>query len=164
MRVRNHITLIGNVGQQPTVKTLPSGTSLVEFSLATNEYYKDRDGNRQQRTDWHRVKAFGGTADVLGRYLSRGSKVAVMGTLRYSKWQDQHGQSRTSADIIVSEFSFLDARNGADDSAESEALEAADMTINEPAPKKTTKRRTKKAGTKKTAPEAEMTAAEDLPF
>jgi single-strand DNA-binding protein len=161
MQVCNHITLIGNLGQKPTVKTLPSGTRLVEFSLATNESYRNRDGEKVKRTDWHKVKAFGKVVDVLERYLDKGSKIAVTGTLRYNKWTDSNNQTRTDAEIILDGFQFLGGRSQEQGETAYQQAEPADMVAAEPAPApaKTSKRRTRKASSKKT-----LTPVEDLPF
>ena len=168
MQIRNSVTLIGNVGQLPVTKTLSNGSRMIEFSLATNDSYRNRDGQKVQRTEWHRIKAFGKVVDVLERYLTRGSKIALTGSIRYSKWTDKYEQSRTSTDIFLDEFTFLESK----DRGASEAEEAMDrdsvMQVAEPspaeaasAPAKTKKRRATKKSTK--VKEA-ATAAEDLPF
>jgi len=109
MNTRNFINLIGHLGDHPKTTVLPSGTTVTEFSLATNDYYRDRDGNRQQRTDWHRVKAYGKAAEVLNQYLERGSHLSVVGTLRYRSWVDGQEQKRTASEIIIDSFSFIGA-------------------------------------------------------
>ncbi|WP_116126127.1 single-stranded DNA-binding protein [Lewinella sp. IMCC34183] len=159
MQVRNSVTLIGNVGQLPTVKTLPSGSRLIEFSFATNDSYRNKEGDKVTRTEWHRVKAYGKVVDVLERYLRKGTALAISGTIRYGKWTDQHGQNRTSTDIILSEFTFTGNRNeagGYPTADEAEVNEPVPQAA-EPAPKKTRKRRTKAAT-------PALTPAEDLPF
>jgi len=103
----NFINLIGRLGDAPKTTTLPSGTTVTEFSLATNNYYRDRDGNKQTRTDWHRVKAFGKLAEIFDQYLDRGREVSIVGSMRYSKWVDKHDQNRTSAEVIAESFSFI---------------------------------------------------------
>ncbi len=159
MQVRNSVTLIGNVGQVPTVKTLSTGNRVIEFSLATNDTYRNRQGEKVTRTEWHRVKAFGKVVDVLERYLTKGSQLALTGAIRYGRWTDKYDQQRIATDIVLEEFTFLGSRDRGDAEASYEA-DSTVMEVAEPAPKKTTKRRTAKA---KSAP-AEMTAAEDLPF
>ncbi|OAV45459.1 single-stranded DNA-binding protein [Lewinella sp. 4G2] len=109
MSIRNNVSLIGNLGAAPNVTTTASGTNITDFSLATNEYFRDREGNRQTRTMWHRVKAFGKTAEILGQYLQSGSQVAIEGRINYSKWVDKHDQVRVSTEIIVEDFTFLSA-------------------------------------------------------
>ncbi|MBC6993683.1 single-stranded DNA-binding protein [Neolewinella lacunae] len=156
MQVRNSITLIGNLGSAPKTTVLPSGTTVTDFSLATNEYYRDKDGNRQTRTEWHRIKAFGKTAEILSKYLDAGSQVGISGTLRYNKWTDKYEQPRTSAEIIVSDFTFLSPGKQSQD----EPIEAYEESsqVAEPEPAKASTRKTKKA-----AP-AKMELEEELPF
>ena len=155
MQVRNSVTLIGNVGQLPTVKTLPSGTRVIEFSLATNDSYRNKAGERIQRTEWHSIKAYGKVVDVLERYLTKGSQLALTGALRYSKWTDKHEQARTSTEIILDEFTFLGSRDNNSYSTREDDRDSLSVAA-EPVAKKTTKRRTGK--------QADMTPAEDLPF
>lgn len=107
MQVRNSITLIGNLGSNPKMVTTDAGLTITEFSLATNEYFRDKDGNRQTRTDWHKVKAFGKLAEIFGKYLEQGSQVAIVGTLRYNKWIDKHDQVRNTAEVVAHSFTFL---------------------------------------------------------
>lgn len=114
MTASNHIHLTGNVGGEVRTVTLESGTVATEFSLATNDYYRDRNGERASRTEWHRIKAFGKQAEVLGKYLRSGSRLNLVGTLRYDKWEDQHGQRRKSPRIYLEQFDFLGNRSGGD--------------------------------------------------
>ncbi|MFT5999342.1 MAG: single-strand DNA-binding protein [Neolewinella sp.] len=140
MQVRNSITLIGNLGSTPKVITTDAGLTITEFSLATNEYFRDKDGNRQTRTDWHKVKAFGKLAEIFGKYLNQGSQVAIAGSLRYNKWTDKHDQVRNTAEVVAHSFTFLSG--GKQQEAEDEL--AAD-TVAEVAPAKN--RGKKKAAT-----------------
>lgn len=110
MNVRNHIHLTGNLGADPSTNTLKSGTIVTEFSLATNEYYRDREGQRQTRTEWHKVKAYGKLAELFAQHLRQGSQVAIIGSMRYRKWVDKFEQSRISAEVIAEEFTFLSPR------------------------------------------------------
>lgn len=110
MQVRNNVTLIGNLGQAPQTIALTNGSTLTQFSLATNDTYRDKDGKRATRTEWHRVKAFGKLAEVFQQHLRRGSRIALSGHIRYRKWVDDHGQNRVSTDIIADSFTFLDAK------------------------------------------------------
>ncbi len=103
----NFINLIGRLGDAPKTTTLQSGTVATEFSLATNNYYRDRDGNRQEQTDWHRVKAYGKLAELFDQYLDRGQQVSIVGSMRYRKWIDKYDQTRTSAEVIAESFSFI---------------------------------------------------------
>ena len=156
MQVRNSVTLIGNVGQLPTVRTLTSGTRVIEFSLATNDSYRNKAGERITRTEWHTIKAFGKVVDTLERYVTKGTQLALTGSIRYSRWTDKHEQTRISTEIILDEFTFLGSRDNSSYSSRDEEQEQAEMMAAEPAPKKTAKRRGKK--------KADLTPAEDLPF
>jgi len=147
MQVRNNITLIGNLGAAPITTTLPSGTTVTEFRLATNDYFKDKDGNRQERTEWHRVKAFGKLAETFAKYLTRGSQVCIAGALRYNKWIDKHDQVRITAEVVASEFTFLSSGKEQPDAVNDASSQKADK------PSKTTKRSAKKQAPKKTVQE-----------
>jgi len=107
MSVQNNISLIGNVGGDPKTITTQSGTVITEFRLATNEYYRDKEGNKQTKTEWHKVKAFGKLAEIFQQHLKSGSKIAVSGKMAYNKWVDKFEQKRNTAEVIVSEFTFL---------------------------------------------------------
>jgi len=107
MNVRNHIHLTGNLGADPKTTTLKSGIVATEFSLATNDYYRDAEGNRQTRTEWHKVKAYGKMAELFSQYLHQGSQISIIGSMRYRKWVDQFEQNRIAAEVIAEEFTFL---------------------------------------------------------
>lgn len=178
MQVRNSITLIGNLGSNPETRTLPSGRLVTEFSLATNDYYRDKNGDRQTRTDWHRIKAYGKLAEIFDQHLAKGSQVCIAGALRYGKWIDKHDQVRTSAEIVADSFTFLSAGKSAEvegDMASMVAEPESDdrpqsKASRKPAPKagakpkarKTTRR---KAGTKASAKTVQLDpTGADLPF
>ncbi|MEM6771959.1 MAG: single-stranded DNA-binding protein [Bacteroidota bacterium] len=154
----NFINLIGRLGENPVSRTLPSGQMATEFSLATNNSYKDRDGNRIERTDWHRIKSYGKVAEILSRYLERGSKVAIIGTLRYNKWIDKFEQKRSSAEIVVESFQFMGSRQRPN---ENNLTGEASLTA-EPLDPRTAARRAKQTvmADESAMPDAE----EDLPF
>ncbi|MEC9265604.1 MAG: single-stranded DNA-binding protein [Pseudomonadota bacterium] len=112
----NKVILVGNLGQDPDVRSLQSGDKVANLSVATNERWRDREGNNQERTEWHRVVIFGRTAEVAERFLKRGSKVLIEGQLQTRKWQGQDGQDRYTTEIVVRPFSgnmtMLDGREG----------------------------------------------------
>lgn len=115
----NKVILVGNLGQDPEVKYTPDGKAVTRISLATSESWKDKNtGQRQERTEWHRIVFFGGIAGIAGEYLKRGSKIYVEGKLRTQKWQDQNGQDRWTTEVIVDSFGgtmqMLDSRSGGD--------------------------------------------------
>ena len=105
----NKVILIGNLGQDPETKFLPSGGAVTNISLATSESWKDKQtGQMQERTEWHRVVFFNKLAEIAGEYLKKGSKVYVEGSLRTRKWQGQDGQDRYTTEIVASEMQMLD--------------------------------------------------------
>lgn len=148
MNVRNHIHLTGNLGDAPKTVVLDSGTTATSFSLATNEYYRDKEGNRQTRTEWHRIKAYGKLAELFTEHLMRGSQISIVGSMRYRRWTDEYDQPRISAEVVAEEFTFLSRSKRNEQSTEEAALAAAmvgakpsdaDLVIST----KTTKRRKK---------------------
>ncbi|WP_028885093.1 single-stranded DNA-binding protein [Teredinibacter turnerae] len=107
----NKVILVGNLGQDPETRYMPSGGAVTNISIATSESWRDKQtGQNQERTEWHRVAFFGRLAEIAGEYLRKGSKVYVEGSLRTRKWQDQQGQDRYSTEIVASEMQMLDAR------------------------------------------------------
>lgn len=125
MQVRNSLTLIGNLGAAPEVRISEAGLTITTFSLATNETYRDKNGDRQTRTDWHKVVAFGKLAEVFGKYLDQGSQVCIAGALRYNKWIDKHDQVRNTAEVHAHSFTFLSGGKQKEAEAELEAEELA---------------------------------------
>ena len=113
----NKVILVGNLGNEPEHRVLPSGGGVTNISIATSESWKDKNtGEMQERTEWHRVVFFNRLAEIAAEYLRKGSKVYVEGSLRTRKWQDQSGQDRYSTEIVASEMQMLDSRNMAQDS------------------------------------------------
>ena len=112
MNVRNHIHLTGNLGADPSTTVLKSGITATQFNLATNEYFRDKDGNRQTRTEWHRIKAYGKLAELFTDYLVKGSQISLIGSVRYRRWTDDYDQPRVTAEVVAEEFTFLDKQRG----------------------------------------------------
>lgn len=109
----NKVILIGNLGQDPEVRFMPSGNPVANFSLATTDTWTDKQsGQRQERTEWHRCNAFGKLAEIIQQYVKKGSKVYVEGSIHTRKWQDQSGQDRYSTEIKVRDMQMLDGRQG----------------------------------------------------
>ncbi|MEA2119516.1 single-stranded DNA-binding protein [Halovibrio sp. HP20-50] len=109
----NKVILIGNLGQDPEVRFTPSGTAVANLNLATTDTWMDRQsGQRQERTEWHRVVMFNKTAEIAQQYLKKGSKVYIEGRLQTRKWQDQNGQDRFSTEIVANDMQMLDGRSG----------------------------------------------------
>lgn len=106
----NKVILIGNAGADPEVKTMPSGGAVVNLSVATSESWKDKTGERQERTEWHRVVFFGRLAEIVGQYIRKGSKMYVEGRLETRSWEND-GIKRYSTEIIAREMQMLDSRS-----------------------------------------------------
>ena len=110
----NKVILIGNLGQDPETRYMPSGGAVTNVTVATSESWKDKQsGQQQERTEWHRVVFFNRLAEIAGEYLRKGSKVYIEGSLRTRKWQDKNtGQDRYTTEIIANEMQMLDSRGG----------------------------------------------------
>ena len=109
----NRVELIGHLGRDPESKSLSSGTSVANFSIATTEKWKDQSGEWVDRTEWHRCVAWAKLADVITQYLRKGSKVFVEGKLQTRKWQDREGQDRYTTEIVVNKMLMLDKKGDA---------------------------------------------------
>lgn len=118
----NKVILIGNLGQDPDTKYMPSGSAVTNLRVATSETFKDREtGQQQERTEWHSVAMFGRLAEIAGEYLRKGSQIYIEGRLRTRKWQDKQGQDRYSTEIVADQMQMLGSRGGAGSGAESAA-------------------------------------------
>jgi len=106
----NKVILVGNLGNDPDVKYTQGGMAITRISLATTSVRKDRDGNQQERTEWHRVVFFGKLGEIAGEYLRKGSQVYVEGSLRYDKYTGQDGVEKYTTDIVASEMQMLGGR------------------------------------------------------
>ena len=108
----NKVILIGNLGKDPEVKVTASGTPVAKFSLATNERYKDKAGQWQDRTEWHNLVAWQRTAEIIGEYVKKGSKIYVEGSLRTSSWDDKNtGEKKYRTEIVVNDLVLLSGRS-----------------------------------------------------
>jgi single-strand DNA-binding protein len=103
----NKVILIGNLGKDPELRYTPSGAAVVNFSLATSETYKDRDGNRQTKTEWHNIVAWRQLAEICGKYLHKGKQVYIEGSLQTRKWQDRDGIDRYTTEIVAGQMQML---------------------------------------------------------
>ncbi len=113
----NKVILVGNLGQKPEVKYASNGNAIANLSVATSESWTDKNtGQKQEKTEWHRVSLFGKLAEIAGQYLDKGSKVYVEGKLQTRKWQDKSGADRYTTEVVVSGFNgtlqMLDRRDG----------------------------------------------------
>ena len=144
----NKVILIGNLGSDPEVKYTPSGAPVVNVNLATNESWTDRSGERQERTEWHRLVIWRKLAEIVGQYLKKGSKIYVEGRLETRSWDDdQSGQKRYTTEVVVNDLQMLDSRG---DFAESGSPPAAQESVS--------------MGGGYTPPQGDSSEEDDLPF
>jgi single-strand DNA-binding protein len=153
----NKVILVGNLGKDPEVKYTPSGTPVAKFSLATNERYKDKAGEWQDRTEWHNIVAWQRLAEIVGEYVKKGSKVYIEGRIQTSSWEDkQSGEKKYRTEIIAQDLVLLGGRGEGGGDGESRATRGASAS----------------AGFDQRTPQADEAAAphpaeitdEDIPF
>ncbi|MFC1586643.1 single-stranded DNA-binding protein [Fibrobacterota bacterium] len=106
----NKVMIIGNLGRDPEIRSTPSGAKVSNFSVATNESYTDKSGQKVERTEWHRIVMWRGLADIAEKYLRKGSTVYVEGKLQTRSWDDQNGQRRYTTEIIADQMTMLGGR------------------------------------------------------
>lgn len=116
----NKVILVGNLGNDPETRYLPSGGAVTNISLATTRAWKDKNtGQQQESTEWHRVVFFNRLAEIAGEYLKKGSTVYIEGSLRTNKWQDKDGNDRYTTEIIAAEMQMLGGKGGSGDASPS---------------------------------------------
>jgi len=112
----NKVILIGNLGRDPETRYMPEGGAITNISIATTDKWKDKNGEMQEKTEWHRVAFFGKLAEIAGEYLKKGSQVYVEGRLQTRKWQDKDGQDKYTTEVVLQGFNsaltMLDGRSG----------------------------------------------------
>lgn len=113
----NKAILIGRLGQDPDTRYMPDGTAVTTVSLATTEKWKDKNGEKQERTEWHRVKFYRKLAEIAGEYLKKGHLLYVEGRLHTQKWTDKNGVDRYTTEIVASEMKMLGSKQGQADTA-----------------------------------------------
>lgn len=106
----NKVILIGHLGADPETRYMPSGDAVTNMRLATTEQWKDKDGAKQEHTEWHRISVFGKLAEICAEYLQKGSMVYFEGSIRTRKWQDKDGQDRYTTEIKADQMRMLDKR------------------------------------------------------
>jgi len=107
----NKVIILGNLGRDPEVRTTPSGQPVANFSVATTRKWKDRDGNRQEKTEWHDIVCWGRQAEIAGQYLTKGKQVYIEGRLETRSWEDKtHGDKRYRTEIVCDNFQMLGRR------------------------------------------------------
>ena len=107
----NKVILVGNLGRDPELRSTPSGQQVASFSLATNRKWKDRDGNRQEQTEWHNIVCWGRQAEIAGQYLTKGRQIFVEGRIQTQSWEDrQSGEKKYRTEIVCDNFQMLGQR------------------------------------------------------
>jgi len=134
----NKVILVGNLGAKPEIKYASNGNAISNLSIATSESWTDKStGQKQERTEWHRVSLFGKVAEIAGQYLDKGSKVYVEGKLQTRKWQDQSGQDRYTTEVVISGYSgtlqMLDRRDDMNSSAPAQQSQSQQASQSAPA-------------------------------
>jgi single-strand DNA-binding protein len=105
--MRNKVQLIGHVGQEPEIKNLEGGKKVATITLATNEHYTNQKGEKVEQTEWHRLTAWGKTAEIIEKYVAKGKEIAVEGKLTYRNYDDKNGDKKYVTEIIVNELVLL---------------------------------------------------------
>ncbi|MFN8985835.1 MAG: single-stranded DNA-binding protein [Burkholderiales bacterium] len=108
----NKVILVGNLGRDPETRYMPDGGAITNISIATTSQWKDKSGEKQEQTEWHRVAFFGTLAEIAGEYLKKGSQVYVEGKLRTRKWQDKDGVEKYTTEVLADSMQMLGSRGG----------------------------------------------------
>ncbi len=103
----NKAILVGRLGKDPEIKYTPNGTAVTNFTIATSENYKDKEGQKQERTEWHRIVAFGKLAEICGEYLAKGKQVYIEGRIQTRSWDDKDGNKRYMTEIVANTMQML---------------------------------------------------------
>ena len=112
--LKNRVTLIGNLGQDPEIKTTETGKKVTHFTLATKDGYKNADGQKVSETTWHNIVAWNGLADIAGRFLKKGREVAVEGRIVYRNYEDKKGATKYITEIVLNDLILLRSGKGQD--------------------------------------------------
>jgi single-strand DNA-binding protein len=107
----NKAILIGNLGRDPEIRYTPSGMAVANFTIATNERWKDKNGEQQERTEWHRIVVWGRLAEICGEYLTKGKQVYLEGRLQTREWEDKEGNRRFTTEIVANNMQMLGTKD-----------------------------------------------------
>ena len=129
----NKVILIGNLGRDPETRYMPDGGAITNISVATTDVWKDKNGEKQEKTEWHRVAFFGKLAEIAGEYLKKGSQVYVEGRLQTRKWQDKEGQDKYTTEIVANAMQMLGSRQGMGGAAPDRDGDRGEATPSRPA-------------------------------
>ena len=108
----NKVILVGNLGKDPETRYMPDGAAVTNFSIATTDQWKDKSGEKQEKTEWHRISTFQRLAEIAGEYLKKGSQVYIEGRLQTRKWTDKDGVEKYTTEIIADKMQMLGSRQG----------------------------------------------------
>ncbi|MCA0270017.1 MAG: single-stranded DNA-binding protein [Bacteroidetes bacterium] len=128
----NKVILIGNLGADPELRRTPNGTAVTELRLATNESYKDRDGNVQDKTEWHSVVVWDRLAEICEQYLKKGSQVYIEGSLQTRSYEDKDGNTRYKTEIKAREMQILGSREGGGEGGDDRSYQRSGIGSSEP--------------------------------
>ena len=110
--LRNRVTLIGNLGQDPQIKDLDNGRKVAHFTIATNDGFKNADGQKVEETTWHNIVAWNGLAETASKYLKKGREIDLEGRIVYRTYEDKKGITRNTTEIVLNDFLFLQSSKG----------------------------------------------------
>ncbi len=117
----NKVIIVGNLGKDPEVRYMPNGDAVANFSVATTDSWKDKQGQKQERTEWHNIVIYRKLAEIAGEYLKKGRSVYIEGRLQTRKWQDKEGQDRYTTEIIADQMQMLGSREEGSSQQESKS-------------------------------------------
>ncbi|MEK6790449.1 MAG: single-stranded DNA-binding protein [Deltaproteobacteria bacterium] len=120
----NKVIILGNLGKDPEIRYAPSGIAVTTFSVATTESWKDKEGNKQDKTEWHRVVAFGKLAEICGEYLKKGKQVYIEGKIQTRSWEDKDGVKKYTTEIVAGTMQMLGSPKGEASGGRGEAASA----------------------------------------
>lgn len=129
MRGVNRVILLGNLGQDPEVRYMTNGEAVANFTVATSESWTDQQGQKQERTEWHRIVVYRKLAEIVGQFLHKGSKVYLEGKLQTREWTDQQGQKRYTTEIVCHEMQMLDSKQDGASFLGAQAQQAAQQRL-----------------------------------
>jgi single-strand DNA-binding protein len=124
----NKVILVGHLGKDPEMRYLPSGEAVAGVTLATSEVWKDKQGQKQERTEWHNISFFGRSAEVVGQYLKKGSQIYVEGRIRTEKWTDKEGKDRYTTKIMADSMQMLGSKSGGGNAPGNDSYQGSDQS------------------------------------
>ena len=124
----NKVILVGRLGRDPETRFTGSGQAVCNFSIATDESYKDKSGERQKRTEWHKIVVWGKQAEIAQQYLKKGSLIFVEGRIQSREWEDKEGQKKTALEIVASNFRMLDVKKQSEPADRIEPAASTEIT------------------------------------